>query len=89
MSTPAFVWYYYAAMSNSEKIIAEIKAGAASLGIAPSTLCKKAVRNGRLVKRLAAGESVTVDTLERLREYIRANRPDPSMVDRPFGIPFD
>lgn len=59
-------------MNASLAALEEIKSAAARLGWAPSTLCLYAVRNGRIVKRLEAGDSITVDTLQRVREFIAA-----------------
>lgn len=63
-------------MSVSMELLQEIKDGAKLLGIAPSTLCQRAVRNGAIVKRLEGGDAtVTLDTAQRIRAYIEANRP--------------
>ena len=63
-------------MSDSLNLLQEIKAGAKALGIAPSTLCQRAVKNGAIVKRLEGGDAtVTLDTAQRIRAYIEANRP--------------
>lgn len=63
-----------AVMSNaSAEFLAEIKVAAARMDLSPATLCQKAVRNGRLVRRLENGKSVTLDTVERIRAYVRAS----------------
>lgn len=62
-------------MSVSMDLLQEIKEGAKALGIAPSTLCQRAVKNGYVVSRLEGGASVTLKTAEAIRAYIEANRP--------------
>jgi hypothetical protein len=62
-------------MSVSMDLLQEIKDGAKALGIAPSTLCQRAVKNGYVVSRLEGGASVTLKTAEAIRAYIEANRP--------------
>lgn len=63
-------------MSTSADFLREIQSAASLMGIAPSTLCQRAVANGRLVKRLEEGKTVTVDTVSRIRSYIAAqSRP--------------
>lgn len=63
-----------ARMSNaSAEFLAEIKVAASQLKLSPTTLCQKAVRNGRLVRRLELGQSVTVDTVERIRAFVRSS----------------
>ena len=63
-----------ARMSNaSAEFLAEIKVAASQLKLSPTTLCQKAVKNGRLVGRLERGERVTLDTVERIRAYVRAS----------------
>ena len=60
-------------MSAALNFLDEIKRGAKTLGISPSTLCQKSVKNGRLVKRLAQGGDVEVGTVERIRAFIKAS----------------
>jgi intein/homing endonuclease len=63
-------------MSVSLDLLQEIKDGAKALGIAPSTLCQRAVKNGWIVKRLEEGNgSVTLETANKIRAYIVAHRP--------------
>ena len=57
------------AMTTSHDILALIRAEAARIGIAPSTLCQRAVRNAGLVRRLESGKSVTVDVAARLKSW--------------------
>lgn len=58
----------------SKSLLDEIEAAAARMGIAPATLCKRAVENSALPRRLAAGGSVTLITAERIKAWIKANR---------------
>lgn len=60
---------------ESLDLLEDIKAGAKALGIAPTTLCQRAVRNGAIVSRLEGGASVTLKTAGAIRAYIAANRP--------------
>lgn len=70
-------------MVRSRELLDEIKIGAAALGIAQSTLCQRALRNTRLIKRLEDGQSVTVETVEKLRTYIREHSPAPLSAPEP------
>jgi len=63
-------------MSATDDLLEEIKAAAETLGMAPSTLCQKAVANGKLVRRLESGRDVEVGTLERIRSYIEARKAE-------------
>jgi hypothetical protein len=68
-------------MSTTIKFLQEIRDGAKLLGIAPSYLCQMAVGNSKLMIRLEAGGKVTLDTVDKIRAYIAANRPQaPSIV---------
>lgn len=62
-------------MSTSADILQEIRSAAALLGIAPTTLCQRSVQNAKLVARLEGGQSVTVDTVNRIRAYVSVNAP--------------
>jgi hypothetical protein len=59
-------------MAATRDLLDEIRAGASALGIAPTTLCQKAVRHGGLVRRLERGGRVTLETAEQIRSFIRA-----------------
>lgn len=54
---------------DSISLLREIEDSAARLGIKPSTLCHKAVRNSKLPTRLRSG-SVTVRTVNKVRAWI-------------------
>ena len=64
------------AMSASLELLREIKQGAKAIGIAPTTLCQRAVKNGGLVHRLSKKQgSVTLETANKIRAYIAKHRP--------------
>lgn len=62
-------------MSSAMEFLQEIKRAAQQMGIAPSTLCQKAVRAGGLVRRLERGGNVTLQRVDQIRAYIRDNQP--------------
>lgn len=62
-------------MTATERFAQEIKDAAAQLGITPGTLCNYAVGNGSLWKRLKSGRDVTLETVDKVRAYIRDNQP--------------
>lgn len=45
------------------------------MGIAATTLCQRAIKNGGLVKRLESNGSVTLETASKIRAYIEKHRP--------------
>lgn len=57
-------------MTGTQELLQEIKDGAKALGIAPTTLCQRAVRHGGLIRRLEKGGQVTLETAEEIRSYI-------------------
>lgn len=59
---------------DSHTLLREIETAAAGLGITPATLCQRSVLNSHIPNRLAAGGSVTVRTLSRIRDYVAARR---------------
>ncbi len=61
-------------MSATSDLLQEIKQGAEAIGIAPTTLCQRAVKHGGLIRRLENGGRVTLETVEQIRTYIRENR---------------
>jgi hypothetical protein len=58
----------------STSFLREIYDASEELGIAPSTLCRLAAGNSKLPKRIAAGGTVTIDTVERIRLWIKDRR---------------
>ena len=61
-------------MSTARQFLAEIKSGAKILGIAPTTLCQRSVKNGKVIRRLERGGSITTDTMDKIRAYITTNK---------------
>ena len=55
-------------------LLTEIQLAARDLGIAPTTLCQRAVRNTALPKRLEDGGSVTLETAGKIRDWIKRHR---------------
>lgn len=66
------------AMTATQRFALEIKEAATRLGITPGTLCNYAVGNGSLWKRLQSGRDVTLETVDKIRAYIRDNQPPPA-----------
>lgn len=62
-------------MSASADFLRELRTAAVILGIAPTTLCQRAVSNGRLVRRLEAGGGVEIETVNKIRAYIASQAP--------------
>lgn len=58
-------------MNAAETLLSDIETFSASVGIAASTLCRKAINDGKLPKRLRAGGQVTIETAERLRHFMK------------------
>ena len=48
------------------------------MGISPVTLCKRLNLSGSLVRRLAEGGTITLETVDKIRTYIRDNQPPPA-----------
>lgn len=65
-------------MSPEQQLLAEIESYCAAHGIAPSTLCQKAVKNSNLPDRLRAGKGVTVRIAQQVRAFIQADQPEAS-----------
>jgi hypothetical protein len=53
-------------------LLADIEAFIASTGMAPSTLGRKAVNDGKAVSRLQQGKRMWPDTEDKLRSYMIA-----------------
>ena len=56
---------------STELLLNEIEAHCRNVGIAESTFGRQAVNDGKLCVRLRAGKSVTLETAQRVRDYIR------------------
>lgn len=78
-------------MSTSNTILAEIQRAAERLKMAPSTLCQRAVGNSKLPVRLAEGRTVTLETVEKIRAFVRDHEHAPvaSTSPRPNATPSD
>lgn len=61
-------------MLTSRALLIEIEAFSAAAGMAPSTVCRKAINDGKLAERLRHGGQVTLKTAERLRAFMEANK---------------
>ncbi len=57
-------------MSDTQTLLAEIERYIAAAEIAPSTFGQRAVKDGKLVKRLKSGRSVTLETASAIRRFI-------------------
>lgn len=62
-------------MKDEQILLREIKEAANVIGIAPTTLCQRAIKNGALVQRLEGGDTITFATARKIREWIAKNRP--------------
>jgi len=70
-------------MAVTQELLEEINDAARVLGIAPTTLCQRALRHSGLVRRLERGGRVTLETAEQLRSYIRDAKADQSSPAAP------
>lgn len=62
-------------MNAAQTLLSEIEDFSASAGIAASTLCRKAINDGKLPKRLQRGGTVTMETAEEVRQFMASYRP--------------
>jgi hypothetical protein len=60
-------------MSETHQLLREIEAFIGDADMAPSTFGRKAVNDGKLVGRLRAGSTVTLENASRIRRFIKAN----------------
>lgn len=60
-------------MTATEELLEEIEAFSREAGIAPSTIGRKSVNDGKLAERLKRGGSVTLETAERIRTWMRSH----------------
>jgi hypothetical protein len=67
---------------SSDALLTEIEAYCRVAGIAESTFGRQAVNDGKLCLRLRAGRNVTIETAQRLRDYIRlhSSQADSSVI---------
>ena len=57
-------------MSASHELVERIEAHCLTRGIAESTFGRLAVNDGKLVSRLRAGNTITLDTLKRIEDAL-------------------
>jgi hypothetical protein len=62
-------------MDANQQLVAEIEAYAEAVGMAVSTICKKAGGNSEIVRKIRRGGTVTLPIADRIRAYIAANPP--------------
>lgn len=62
-------------MSIEADLLRRIETYCTTHGVAASTFGRKAVNDGKLVERLRAGKSITLDTLRRIEAALAAD-PD-------------
>lgn len=58
-------------MNPSQQLLKEIEQACAKLGMSPSYLCKQAVGNGHLPRRLEEGSSPSIKTANTIRTFIK------------------
>lgn len=56
---------------SARNLLAEIEAHCRRYGVAESTFGRQAVNDGKLCSRLRSGKSVTLETVNKIRDYIR------------------
>ena len=56
--------------NDSRQLLKDIERGAKALGMTPGYLCKLAVKNGHLPKRIKKGVSPRLNTASKVRSYI-------------------
>lgn len=61
-------------MGETQKLLSEIEAFLRSAGVAESTFGRKAVNDGKLLARLRAGSSVTLEKASQIRRFIAEAR---------------
>ena len=76
-------------MSNAiQQLLQQIESYCRAAGIAESTFGRQAVNDGKLCSRLRAGKNVTLDTAQRVRNYIeRQPNGEPPLAPRPGSRP--
>lgn len=70
-------------MNTREQFLQEIDAFLAHTGMTQSQLGDMAVNDAKFVPRIRAGSSLTVRTLDRVREFMRDYRPPKDGKPRP------
>lgn len=71
-------------MTIGNQLLSEIREYLAATGIAATTFGKVAGGNAYIVEKLETGRTITVETADRVRAYIKANPPSKqAIVPRP------
>ncbi|MGU3384440.1 hypothetical protein ACLBYG_08030 [Methylobacterium sp. D53M] len=68
-------------MSETSQLLREIECFIREARMAASTFGRKAVNDGKLVSRLQAGSTVTLEKASRIRAYMRDNPPSAAPVE--------
>ena len=63
-------------MSSHDALLAEIEAFLVRAGMSSTMFGLRTVNDGKLLKRLRGGSSVTLPTADKLRAFIAANQPE-------------
>jgi hypothetical protein len=56
-----------------DDLITQIETEAERRNLSPSTLCRLAVNDGKLIERLRDGKSLTLKTIDKLQTWLEAN----------------
>ena len=65
-------------MTETQSLLREIEAFCAGADMSPSYFGKRAVNDGKLVKRLRDGRQITMAKAEAVRRFIASRRPTPT-----------
>ncbi|HUV23141.1 MAG TPA: hypothetical protein VMZ32_15195, partial [Gammaproteobacteria bacterium] len=64
--------------STTGLLLQEVEEYCRSAGIAESTFGRQAVNDGKLCNRLRAGKNITLETAQRVRNFIHLQQPQPA-----------
>ena len=71
--------------STTRLLLQEVEEYCRGAGIAESTFGRQAVNDGKLCNRLRAGKNITLETAQRIRDYIHQQHPQDE--DQPDKAP--
>jgi len=74
---------------NAQELLQEISDYCRQTGLAESTFGRRAVNDGKLASRLRHGGRITTETLDRIRNFMAANRQTsvrPTVIPRTVPI---